>query len=77
MKLFTNFKNLGKGVKRLLIVASFILPFIMGGLMTEFNDEEWFGVSIIICMPIYWMLTFVGLWVYEGFKEDKKNENQF
>ncbi|MBB6003677.1 hypothetical protein [Arcicella rosea] len=63
------FKALLKGVQRAIIVASLILPYIAGYIMG--GEEEWFLVGLIICTPVYWVLTFAGIWIYEGFKTDR------
>ena len=73
MKLFTDFKNLPKGIKRTIIIGSIVLPLIAGGLMTEFEDE-WLPCTLILWLPVYWVLALAGVWIYEGFKEDKTGQ---
>jgi len=67
--MISKFKALPKGVQRAIIVASLIIPYIAGYIMG--GKREWFLVGLIICTPIYWVLTFAGVWIYEGFKMDK------
>ena len=66
--MISKFTALPKGVQRTIIVASFILPFIAGYIMHKY---DWFLNGLIIFTPVYWILIFAGIWVYEGFKADK------
>jgi fucose permease len=66
--MISKFKALPKGVQRAIIVASLIVPFIAGRIMDKY---DWVGVGLVICTPIYWVLIFAGIWIYEGFKTDK------
>jgi hypothetical protein len=76
--MISTFKSLETGNKRAIIVAGVILPLIAGGIMTEF-DDEWIPVTIIICLPVYWILVFAGLWIYDGFgsNENQKGDKRF
>jgi hypothetical protein len=67
--MISKFKALPKGVQRAIIVASLTLPYIVGYVLG--GEREWFPFGLIIVTPIYWVLTFAGIWIYEGFKEDK------
>jgi hypothetical protein len=69
--MISKFKALPKGVQRAIIVASLILPYIAGYIMDDTHKQEWFLIGLIICTPVYWVLTFAGIWIYEGFKTDK------
>jgi len=74
MKFFTAFKKLPKGVYRLNIACSFLLPLIValiGEASERHGNGEMFLVCLIMGIPIYWLLARIGVWIYSGFKEDK------
>ncbi|WP_163378466.1 RDD family protein [Cyclobacterium sp. SYSU L10401] len=65
-------KSRKKGVFRLIITLSIFLPLVTS-IIAERNDsssdgEVFFGV-LILGLVIYWIVVFVGLWIYEGFEE--------
>lgn len=72
--LIQNFKNLKEGVRRSLLVGmvpgAFILGSIVGNLVEYMmHVEDYFGYSIFAGLPIYWILVFTGIWIYEGFQK--------
>ncbi|MEI2759100.1 MAG: hypothetical protein V9G42_06650 [Bacteroidia bacterium] len=71
---FGAFKTLPKGVYRLNIAASFILPLLVAmiGASLDNGDEKTFLGLLIFGIPIYWILARIALWIFAGFKEDKK-----
>lgn len=69
--IYKQYREFGKGVKRSIIIGGFILPLIAGGIVTDCNGD-WIQFSAVICYPIYWSLVFAGVWIYMGFKEDRK-----
>lgn len=70
MNLINNFKELPKGYKRLLVFGSIIVPILSASIFCEY-EEEWLGYLAISIIG-YWILIFFGIWIYEGFKSDKK-----
>ena len=40
------------------------------------NDDEAWPVVLIFFMFIYWLLVFAGIWIYEGFKENKTSQDE-
>jgi len=69
----TGFKNLPKGVKRLLIAGTAIVPFFFGIIITkieygEFDGEYFLFSSVMPGIILYWFFVMIGIWVYEGFK---------
>lgn len=74
--MFKKFKELKTGVKRALIAGTLVGAPLIGylvGYFLEYNHnvdgEEFWGYTIFLGIPIYWVLVFIGIWVYEGFKE--------
>ncbi len=61
-KIFQRFKPLPIGIKRL-FYAGTIVPFLLGIL-----NHHQLG-NMILFPIIYWILIFLGCWVYEGFKK--------
>lgn len=79
-KLFVAFKELPKGIFRLIIVCGFLIPLIIGIVLQSIAPypaygQEDFTAAIIYGPIIYWILTIIAMWVYEGFKEDKSKGN--
>lgn len=80
------FKNvLNKGYQRLLITGSFIIPLTVGyiwykqgGYLFEGNqnsndvyDVNNFYAGLSVGFIGYWIIYFVSVWIYKGFKESK------
>lgn len=68
------FKSLNSGIKRSLIIGTFIGASIIGALFelgsSSYFDEFHFVIeSIFIGIPIYWIIVFAGLWIYQGFEK--------
>ena len=61
-------KRLNKGIYRSIIAGSFILPLILAIIFFDGMYIEDFFSIFIGAMGVYWILLFVGLWIYEGFK---------
>jgi hypothetical protein len=76
MKAFLSaFRELPKGIYRLILVGSILLPMIIGIIQesnVQYSDGEYFFGSFFFGFIIYWILARVGVWIYQGFKEDKK-----
>ncbi len=64
-KLIVRYKQLPKGIKRLIIVGSIVIPTIIGCIAEGFDDSLW--EMAIMLFPIYWFCVFMGLWIYDGF----------
>jgi len=75
-KFFIAFKILPKGIYRLNIACSFIIPLIIafvGAIEIEnYHPEEPFFGLLLWGIPIYWILARIAVWVYAGFIDDKK-----
>ena len=74
-KILSAFKELPKGIYRLILVGSFLLPLILG-IVLETNDSWSHGrvflETFILGFIIYWILARIGIWIYQGFKEDSR-----
>ena len=64
------FKSLNPGVKRLILIGAFTVPL--------FFCEYRHGVTLehvvapyILFLSIYWIITFIALWIIEGFTSNK------
>jgi hypothetical protein len=55
------FKQLPRGLRRILIVVNVLLPFL------GFFEELLFFYAI----PIFWAIILTIIWIYDGFKEDE------
>jgi len=75
-KLLSPFKILPKGFYRLIIVGSILLPLIIS-IVIESNNRNSHGTEFLFFLVfgflIYWILARVGIWIYQGFKEEEKN----
>lgn len=71
---FTAFKILPKGWYRLNIAFSILLPLAL--LLFIINEPNVYTENLVAAcfwsFIIYWLLARIALWVYLGFKEDKK-----
>lgn len=73
--MISKFKGLlSKGVQRSLIVGTLFASPLIGGLIEAIKegeiDKEWFlWYSFFIGLPIYLVCVFLGLWIYDGFKQ--------
>lgn len=69
------FKSLNSGIKRSLIIGTFLGASIIGVLFalddSYFYWEDFFISSVVIGIPVYWVIVFAGLWVYQGFKKNQ------
>jgi|LakMenEpi03Aug12_release.lakeMendotaPanAssembly.Ray.scaffolds.fasta_scaffold2832182_1 membrane protein DedA with SNARE-associated domain len=70
------FKNLQKGIQRSIIVGAIIFTILLGGILNLSDrgriTDEFLLYIIIIALPTTVVLLFAGLWIYSGFKDDKK-----
>lgn len=74
-KFLSAFRELPKGIYRLILVGSVLLPLIIGIIWESnesYSDGEYFFGSLFFGFLIYWILARIGVWIYQGFKEDKK-----
>ena len=73
------FKNLPQGTYRLIIAGWIILPLIASSIVAGFShryaDENFVG-TLILSIPIYYVLARLGSWVYLGFQNDKPKINE-
>lgn len=73
-KLFSSFKKLPKGIFRLIVVFSFVISTLIG-FFVEMNerssDGEAFIIFFVLSMALYWFLVRIGIWIYDGFIEDR------
>lgn len=72
-KLIKKFKAIPSGYKRLIIVGSIILPLIIALISYYFFLIDNHGIAVMrkyfsYGFMIYWVLTFIAIWVYDGFK---------
>lgn len=70
-------KVLSTGYRRLIIVCSFIIPLLFSYRLTRiiFGKHFIFSeylTSILMIVVLYWILVFAGIWIYKGFKSEKK-----
>jgi len=66
-------KSLKKGIYRIIITLSIFLPLIVAIIAesnARYSDGETFFGVLILSLVIYWILVFVGLWIYEGFEDE-------
>ncbi|MBX7077457.1 MAG: hypothetical protein K1X33_09125 [Methanobacteriaceae archaeon] len=79
-KFGSRFKQLNKGVIRLLIVGWAIIPMLIAGYISSinsdygFNDDDYVGTFIIFFI-LYWFIIRIVLWIYDGFKENENTNN--
>ena len=69
-----NFKKLSTGVKRAIIAGTIpgamIIASIIGALDSYSSDGvDFLAYSIIFGAPLYWIIVFIGLWIYDGFSK--------
>ncbi len=68
------FKNLNKGFSRLIIVGSLLIPIAIS-LLSDWKlyTNMWFALLLYFVSTIllYWLIVFVGLWIYDGFIIEK------
>ena len=72
MNILKRFKLLSKGIRRLLIVGYGIFWILMllgigDAIFHKVNDNE--TITWIILILGYWIVVFLIIWVYDGFKE--------
>ena len=70
MNILKNFKDLQKGIKRAIIIGSILFTLLALKIM-NIEDQYIWGNAISYFL-VYWVLAFAGLWIYAGFKEDRK-----
>ena len=65
------FKQLPTGVKRAIIVGTIPVAMLFGGIITHlYNNSRYFlAYSILLGIPLYWIATLLGIWIYDGFKK--------
>jgi hypothetical protein len=70
------FKNLPKGIQRSIIVGGVIFTLILGAIFNLSDrgriTDDYLLYVFIIALPTTVVLLFAGLWIYTGFKDDKK-----
>lgn len=75
---FGPFNDLPQGIYRLLIVFSILIPLIISTIMYQkapsHSDDEIFFGSLFFCFISYWIIVRVGMWVFEGFKNDRHKD---
>ncbi|MEQ6118472.1 hypothetical protein [Reichenbachiella sp. MALMAid0571] len=74
--MFKKFKELKTGVKRAVVVGTIPGAMILGGTIGALNEryysgDDFFGYSIFLGIPLYWIVALIGVWVYDGFKENE------
>lgn len=74
--IISTFKALPKGISRLIYSMGLIIPIIISLILSsnESRSDLWFEMlcgSLVSSCLIYWFLVFLGIWIYQGFKEDK------
>ncbi|MEX0660371.1 MAG: hypothetical protein WEA58_10850 [Balneolaceae bacterium] len=72
------FESLHKGIRRLIIAIGFILPIVISipfSYSAQYPEEVFFTTSMLSFIS-YWTLVGLSLWVYEGFQEDKRDEDE-
>jgi len=73
--IISTFKALPKGISRLIYSMGLVLPTIITLILYSNasyleEDEVLFG-SMFFSFFGYWFLVILGLWIYQGFKEDR------
>ncbi len=71
------FKSINPGIKRLIIIGTFIGASLIGALFelgssSHFDNFDFVIETIYIGIPVYWAIVFSGLWIYQGFEQNKK-----
>jgi uncharacterized RDD family membrane protein YckC len=64
-----------KGVFRLIVVGSGLIPIIISiivGITVQWENAGTFFLWLLLTILIYWIFIFIGLWIYDGFRTDKK-----
>lgn len=75
-KFLSAFKELPKGFYRLILVGGFLIPLIIGIIFESgesYSHGEVFLTAILLSFIIYWILARVGVWIFQGFKEDRRD----
>jgi len=73
------FKSLNTGIKRSIIIGTFFGASIIGALF-ELGSSSYFDnfafviESIFIGIPVYWLIVFAGLWIYQGFEQNRNKK---
>ncbi|MFN8296365.1 MAG: hypothetical protein U0T69_09235 [Chitinophagales bacterium] len=68
-KFAKRFKQLNKGIIRLLIVTWVVI--LLLGLAMNPNESD-LGVILIVLFIFYWFIIRIVLWIKDGFNEDVK-----
>lgn len=71
-KRMNKLKKSKKGVYRLIITLSIILPLIISTIaesLARYSYGETFLGVLVLTLFIYWTIVCIGLWIYEGFEE--------
>ncbi len=66
--------SINKGIFRLIITLSILIPLIISIIaanIARYSDGETFFEVLFFTVFSYWAFVFVGLWIYEGFEENK------
>lgn len=73
---FSNLKNnLNKGFFRLITASSFVLPVLLAFIVASDSRSSEvltdFLITLLFSTISFWLLAFIFMWIYEGFKSDK------
>lgn len=72
-KFAKRFKQLNKGVIRLLIVLWLLIMLIGLALVTSSNFKtQEVGMMLVVLFVFYWFIIRIGLWIKDGFDENVK-----
>ncbi len=67
------FKKLPQGYYRLLMVGWIVLPLLAASIAASNSDDDaTFGAVFLPSIPLYYVLARFGVWIYDGFNENKK-----
>jgi hypothetical protein len=67
------FRSLTLGVRRSLMIGTIPGSMLVGGILGSLSEprldgDDFLLYSLFWGIPIYWVIVFIGLWIYEGFK---------
>ncbi|TAH20130.1 MAG: hypothetical protein EAZ08_06980 [Cytophagales bacterium] len=76
MILFNALKKLPQGYYRLVIASLIVIPLFVASIITALNNADMgiFAYILTLSIIIYYLLARIGIWIYEGFNNQKNNK---
>lgn len=76
-KMKKGFKSLKLGIRRIIIVGMIPIAILIGAILEAttdagFNGDGIYVFTVLVGIPAYWVCVFIGIWIYNGFKEEEK-----